>query len=415
MASNDASLPAPHASKTSPANTNPQPKPPTRSHSIANFRSSLTALVILHHTAISYGGIGVGVYQSSLHPPGSSAALVGFNALNQSFFMGSFFYLSGHFSRRALERKSRSSFIKDRLYRLGLPTVAYTMIGPPLCTAILRMSRGQSVGLSTFVEYWKTVRGVRGPVWFTGVLFVFDLALAACFSKTGLELQHEKHLTMKESMGSLNESRKLSLLAGISGCTALSVLWQMRFPVGSMFTPLFLNLGYFPQYIAAYLYGVYVKDPCAGLPTTFDSLCMLLPGIASTIVLGKAVNANPHALMSFQGGWNLLTANYAIWNNFVGFLLGSSLLAGFPKFGSLSLGRIAEMAYPAFLVHMPVSVLIEAYTDHWKAGAVTETAVVGTANVVASWVVGYFVSSVWGKLCLQARKLSAAKDKGSTP
>ena len=88
----------------------------------SNLKSSLTALVILHHAATSYGGEGRSPYQSSYHGQGSSAALVAFNAINQSFFMGTFMYLSGHFSRRSLERKGTLSFLKDRLYRLGLPT-----------------------------------------------------------------------------------------------------------------------------------------------------------------------------------------------------------------------------------------------------------------------------------------------------
>lgn len=59
--------------------------PPPKLHYVDNCRSCLTALVILHHTACSYGGIGRNVYQSSLHSQASSTALVGLNGFNQSF------------------------------------------------------------------------------------------------------------------------------------------------------------------------------------------------------------------------------------------------------------------------------------------------------------------------------------------
>ena len=53
------------------------------------------------------------------------------------------------------------------------------------------------------------------------------------------------------------------------------------------------------------------------------------------------------------------------------------------------------MAFPAFLVHMPVITLLGIATDKWALGPVTKTAVVGTAGVVGSWIVGYAADRVW--------------------
>ncbi|KXT09783.1 hypothetical protein AC579_2119 [Pseudocercospora musae] len=58
-----------------------------KTHHASNLKSSRTALVVLHHAATSYGGEGRSPYQSSYHGQASSPALVGFNAINQSFYM----------------------------------------------------------------------------------------------------------------------------------------------------------------------------------------------------------------------------------------------------------------------------------------------------------------------------------------
>ncbi|KAI4706062.1 hypothetical protein J4E89_009114 [Alternaria sp. Ai002NY15] len=69
-----------------------------RTHTLDNFRTSLTALVILHHASTPYGGAGSWSYTSSRYYPNSSPALVLFNVTNQTFFMGSCFLVSAYFS-----------------------------------------------------------------------------------------------------------------------------------------------------------------------------------------------------------------------------------------------------------------------------------------------------------------------------
>lgn len=110
---------------------------PTPTAYLSHFRSALTALVIYHHTAASYGGSGAVTYHSTFHPRGSSPSLIGFNAINQSFFMGSFFFLSGYFTKTALGRKMPGEFVRGRLWRLGVPTVGHSLFGPVVCEAIV--------------------------------------------------------------------------------------------------------------------------------------------------------------------------------------------------------------------------------------------------------------------------------------
>ena len=362
-------------------------KPTSRSYYLDNLRSSLTGLVIYHHTAIAYGGTGNGIYQSVFHPPSSSAVLIGFNAVNQSFFMGTFFFLSGHFSRKNLERKPRKAVIRDRLYRLGLPTAAYTLLGTPCCHAIIQLMSGRRPQLSIWTDYWTSLRGIKGPIWFTGVLLLFDLIYlySALSSKPNSDVP-QSETKRKDSVALPGRG------SALAACAAASFAVRLFSPSGKVFTPLSLRLAYLPQYIAAYLYGTYVDDPLDALPSTALAGTLLATSIASSALIAQADFSDPAVLRELAGGPNLLAFAYALWNETTGYLLGAAVLAGFQRFANRPWGSIGRYAYPAFLVHIPVSVFFETWSDKWNASGPVKTAVVGTLNVMGSWIAGRILS-----------------------
>ncbi|KAF2658171.1 hypothetical protein K491DRAFT_690323 [Lophiostoma macrostomum CBS 122681] len=169
-------------------------------HYLSNLRTTLTALVITHHTAIPYGGTGSwSLYTSRFahHKPFASLPLVSFNVINQTFFMALFFLVSGYFSAASAAkiRKSqsrgertggggRSAFLKTKWKRLGVPTLLYTMLGPALTRALSAVVRdgvgAGEVGRRVWEEVMRT-RGVRGAVWYCGVLLIFDGVYALLF------------------------------------------------------------------------------------------------------------------------------------------------------------------------------------------------------------------------------------------
>ena len=64
---------------------------------IANLRVLLTILVILHHTCITYGATGGWYYYDKTSDETATMFMTLFVAVNQSFFMGFFFFLSALF------------------------------------------------------------------------------------------------------------------------------------------------------------------------------------------------------------------------------------------------------------------------------------------------------------------------------
>ena len=350
-----------------------------RSYYLDNWKSSLTALVIYHHTASSYGGLGATIYYSRLHKQGSSPVLVGFNAINQAHFMGSFFFLSGYFSRKSLQKKkSIKPFIQDRLCRLGIPSLIYTLLGRPCCTALAQVASGSVPELSLFTQHLKTLRGVSGPVWFTTLLLVFDVVHAWYYTSNKDDEATRRSLKMKKpkALTSLGHGEVICL------DIFLSFAIRLFSPIGKVSMPLNLRVGYLPQYVITYLYGASIDTITDAIPSATLFKSYLAVSLLSSAVMAKAAVTDEKALIKFEGGWNAPAFLYAVWNEIVGYFIGTSMLAAFRAYGNVSLGSVGKYAFNAYLVHMPVSVFIETCMDCWKASGVIKTLVIGTLNVV---------------------------------
>jgi fucose 4-O-acetylase-like acetyltransferase len=101
--------------------------------------------VILQHLAITYGGPGDWFYNE----PGelsdiSTILMTLFLAINQSFFMGFFFMISSYFNPGSVDRKGGGAFLIDRLKRLGIPLVIFTLLIFPLIVYPIARLNGYS-------------------------------------------------------------------------------------------------------------------------------------------------------------------------------------------------------------------------------------------------------------------------------
>src|ERR1700754_2688526 len=99
------------------------PDQPKKIHYIDTLKVLLTILVVLHHCFITYGAPGGGIYGEKTTKKLAFDPMTIFVSVNQSFFMGFFFFLSAYFIKPSYDRKGASRFLADRLLRLGLPLV----------------------------------------------------------------------------------------------------------------------------------------------------------------------------------------------------------------------------------------------------------------------------------------------------
>ncbi|OBT44072.1 hypothetical protein VE00_04514 [Pseudogymnoascus sp. WSF 3629] len=352
-----------------------------RLYYLDNFRTYLTALVICHHVAVPYGGLGFWFYSSKLYPSGSSPTLSAFNALNQSYFMGSFFFLSGYFSNRTLKRKGAKSFLKTKFLKLGVPLVVYTLLGVPAQIAILKLYNKDVFGWEVLTDYWKTLDGVKGPMWFSGLLLVFDSVAALCPSIPEFLAQP-------------------SILP--SFILDLGAAWLVRLvnPTGAKIAFLNLKPIYLPQYVASYVLGASLDSPPTP-PVTKTTHNVLLAStvVSSTALVGLHLNKlRPYSANAILGGSSLPALTYAVWNETTGYLLGTTILRLFKtsRWLNRSWGNIGKYSYAAFLVHPIICVAAQIWTEEWHALPVIKATVLSTVSVVGSWSVGWALVRVPG-------------------
>ncbi len=104
------------------------PDQPKKIFYIDNLKILLTVLVILHHTFITFGAPGGWYYTQKTTQMGALIPMTMFVAINQAFFMGFFFFLSAYFIAPSYNRKGAGRFVGDRLLRLGVPLVFYSLV-----------------------------------------------------------------------------------------------------------------------------------------------------------------------------------------------------------------------------------------------------------------------------------------------
>lgn len=348
----------------------PITRAPQRLYDLDNFRTYLTALVIYHHNAVPYGGSGGWKYKSQFHTTESSPPLIAFNTINQTYFMGSFFLLSGYFSSTALRRKGTAGFLSMKFFKLGLPTLVFTLFGDPAQVALLRLYNDQSVGWDALLNSWKSLRGVRGPVWYLALVLIFDTLYAfAPFITT--------------------YTSKFQFLPTFVINVTADFLIRLLYPVGSVFAPLNLQPAYLPQYIITYFLGASLSSSPNPPLTTSTRNNLIASSLLSAITAISLLYLYPssYTIESGKGGFNLLALLYAIWNESTGYLIGTLLLRLFRSRNLLRRrwANVSKHSYGAFLVHPIVCVGIQVWSDGWKANGVLKTVVLGTVGVIGSW------------------------------
>src|SRR5271165_1297115 len=149
---------------------------------VDQLRTLLIVLVVNMHACVTYSHVGSWyVKEAPDPPPYIKVAFVFWQAHLQSFFMGVLFLVAGYFAHGSLGRRGTPGFVRERLMRLGLPTLLYMLvIGPLILLAINPNGNRQGSLPGAYVEYLVHGRflGESGPMWFAAALLIFSVVLA---------------------------------------------------------------------------------------------------------------------------------------------------------------------------------------------------------------------------------------------
>jgi hypothetical protein len=277
------------------------------------------------HACVTYSHVGDWYITAKQEPSlPEKLVFIFWQAHLQAFFMGLLFFVSGYFAHGALTRRGPGKFLRERALRLGLPALFYMLVIHPFILLGLNPWDAKFPPIATFyAERLRTGRflGNSGPLWFAFALLIFCLVLVAW-------------RTVKPAAAS----------AGEAPAPGASALWLFGLLLGvstfgiRLFQPLGTNvinfqLGYFPQYIAAFIVGVAAARhgwllPLAASPQAQRAgrLAITL-GPVGLLVLAIALIKNPVPGDPQNGGWHWQALALAFWEQLTGLGLSLGLLA----------------------------------------------------------------------------------------
>ena len=351
---------------------------------IDRLRTVMTAFVILHHTAITYGAIGGWFWREV--PPSrtlSSVLLILFCSTNQAYFMGVFFLLAGYFTPASLERKGYSRFIADRFLRLGLPLLAFGLILGPLTAALVTAAQGEGFW-PTIASLWQHKEFINGPLWFAQALLLFCLAYCGWRAVFGSPLLQSRQTPKPEPAYRW-------WLASALAVAAASLSIRQFVPVGQ--NVLGLQLGYFPGYIFLFAVGIAAwrfdwlrqlgwQQARPWVITLFIAWPCLPIGIAILRAVSGASKADT------AGGLSWAAILYALWDPFIAWGLITAWLLVFRERmnqPSALWAWLNRRAYAVYIIHPPVLVGISLLLHGWVALALVKFGVVGLLACIATW------------------------------
>ena len=348
------------------------------------LRSLMIALVVLLHTALTYGGSGLWFYHE-LRPSTalSSEILTLFAATNQAYFMGFLFLLAGYFTPGSLERKGYARFLSDRFLRLGLPLLTFGLILGPLTVAMVTAAEGKGFW-STFVRLWNHRQFINGPLWFNQALLIFSVAYCAWRVWFGAPLISAQRVPRPIP------SYAWWLLSALGvGAGALAI--RQVIPVGVNLIG--LQLGYFASYIFLFCLGIaawrydwlrQLKWQHAGpwiitLPVAWLSM---------PAVIALVTSLNGPGTSSYAGGLNWIAIAYAFWEPFIAWGMIAAWLLVFRRHmnrPSSIWTWLNRRSYAAYIIHPVVLVGISLLLRGWAAPALVKFAVTGSLACTTCW------------------------------
>jgi peptidoglycan/LPS O-acetylase OafA/YrhL len=357
---------------------------PQREYYVDRLRSVMVALVILHHTAITYGAIG-GWFWREVEPSGSPSGilLMLFCTTNQAYFMGLFFLLAGYFTPASLERKGYARFTGDRFLRLGLPLLAFILILGPLTSGIVNFAQGDGFWPAIH-SIWRHKEIINGPLWFAQALLIFSLGYCAWRAIFGSPLAKRDRPQTPVPAG------RWWLLSALAVAVAALAIRQVV-PVGvNVFG---LQLGYFAGYVFLFAVGIAAwghdwlaqlswKQARPWIITLFIAWPSLPVGITVAHAIHHGASSGAPSGLSFDAVF------YALWEPFVAWGLIAAWLLVFREHmnqPSALWSWLNRRAYAVYIIHPPVLVGIALLLHGWAAPALLKFGVVGFLACAASW------------------------------
>lgn len=341
----------------------------------------LTAGVIVAHAAMSYGARGTWIYdEDSLTPPTQLvlSVLVGGGVM---FVLGLFFLIAGQLTTGPLSRSGPRAFLVSRLWRLGVPVVAYALVVWPAMEWLVEEVRGSAPTPWTFYaaqfsgSTWQELG--TGPMWFVAILLV--VTAGWCLWRSW----------MPARPASTPPARTVVVTAAVIAVGTFVVrLW---FPIDSP-QVLDVHLWIWPQAVGLFVLGAIGAERgwIWVVPREVRRGCRL--AVVGALLFLAALVVLSDGPENFTGGWHWEAAGWAVCEGV--FAVSASLLVlDWSRRHVVAHGHrersVARSAYGAFVAQGPVLVAIAVLLDPVAVPGDLKFVVLAVGGVTGSFACGW--------------------------
>jgi surface polysaccharide O-acyltransferase-like enzyme len=322
---------------------------------IDNLKAVLVAWVIAGHAFLGYAAMGGWPYDEVAETtlPRTLELLleivIGPTAL---FVIGTFFFLSGLLAPHSLAQHGPAGFVRQRLLRLGLPWLLFTLLIWPLVMWAAHRAAGDPLPI------WQALQARQpfldsGPLWFVQILLYVSLAHALL---SRIVQRHNFHPRVA-----------FTLVTAALAIAAASFMIRLWFPARSQ-QVLDLHVWQWPQCIGLYVLGVLFASEnwAQNVPRRAarrSGIGVLLAiGLAAGVLALLGISDFKRADAPFLGGWHWQALALDVVEATL--VVGGSvwLLAWAQRWltsRAVRLTRVARSAYLAYLLQVPVLISLE--------------------------------------------------------
>ncbi|MBN1470947.1 MAG: acyltransferase family protein [Syntrophaceae bacterium] len=357
---------------------------------IDNLRAMIIMIVVLVHTGVTYSNMGSWYYfEKTTLGMGSGIFFGLFLGTMQSFDMSFLFMVAGYFVPGAYDVKGASRFMKERLFRLGIPLVIFMLIIHPVT---VKMAYPGIDFIGSYINAIKTLTifSATGPLWFVLVLLIFSAAYALfrLVSKKGLSVRPLK----------INSGSVLLLTLVI---TIPAFLIRTVMPMGSAWMN--LQFPYFTGYIVMFIIGVIAKRQelfeSVTLRTGMKWLIVFFTAgyafFGALIMLGGLLSGD---ISVISGGFRWQSFSYALWESFGCVTISIGLIGIFRNcFNKQNrfMKFLSDNCFGVYVFHTPILVAISVSLKWMVISPFFKFIVVGILAIAASYLFTSLVRRIY--------------------
>jgi glucan biosynthesis protein C len=336
---------------------------------VDHLRTFVIILVVNMHACVTYSHVGDWYFMSKNEP--TLAAKVPFIIWQghlQSFFMGLLFFVSGYLAYGSLARRGPDRFARDRLFRLGLPALFYTLAIHPIILLVLNPWNANFGPPGAFyLKYITSGRFLRstGPLWFAVALLILSLLLALSRLVWSRPINERDESATQAAPGFTVAAPKVALVWTFAFALGLGTFAvRLIQPIGT--NVLNMQLCFFVQYVAFFVCGLHAARHGWLLPLAAASCARAAGWIA--LLCGPVVllalmffGMQNGKIEYFFGGWHWQALGFALWEQFAGVGLSLGALALFAHKLNLEdalLRWLADRSFAVYVLHAPVIIAL---------------------------------------------------------